>query len=144
VSYRIGPEIAALVTHPSIRLSGRLSREELDRRLAQADVFAMPSLVEGFGLVYLEALAAGCHVLGTANTGLPDIGLDDAALTLVRPGDLEQLSDALSRLAKRAHDGEFNRQGIAAAASGWTQSAFRKGIAAHAAEVLRSASSKGG
>ena len=49
----------------------------------------MPSLVEGFGQVYLEALAQGCPVLGTANTCLPDLGGEADAIFLVTPGNVE-------------------------------------------------------
>jgi len=114
---------------------GYQSREDLAALFAGADVFAMPSLVEGFGLVYLEALAQGCHVLCTANTGLPDLRLDDQAATLVEPGDLAGLSRALHALAGRARSGRFDRAAIAAAAATWTQADFRRAIAAHAAGV---------
>jgi len=133
VAYVLDPGIAALITDPSIRVLGYQSREDLAALFAGADVFAMPSLVEGFGLVYLEALAQGCHVLGTANTGLPDLRLDDQAATLVEPGDLAGLSRALHALAGRARGGRFDRAAIAAAAAAWTQADFRRAIAAQAA-----------
>ena len=139
VSYRIEPEIAALIDHPSITLLGYLSRDELDRRMETADVFVMPSLIEGFGLVYLEALARGCHVMGTKNSGLPDLALDDGALSLVQAGDLAALSVSLQRAAERALAGGFDRGAIAAAASGWTQAHFRRTISEHAAAVLGAA-----
>ena len=68
--------------------------------MQRADVFIMPSLIEGFGLTYLEALAAGCHIVGTANTGLPDLPLSAAARTLVPAGDILALSDVIEQLIR--------------------------------------------
>ena len=136
VSYRIEPEIAALIEHPSITLLAYLPREELDQRMEAADVFVMPSLVEGFGLVYLEALAHGCHIIGTRNSGLPDLALDDGALSVVEVGDLPGLSKTLNELALRASAGDLDRSAIAASAAAWTQARFRQRVSAHAAAVL--------
>ena len=49
------------------------SQADLDALYRQADLFCMPSLVEGFGLVYLEALARGLPIMGTLNTGAADL-----------------------------------------------------------------------
>ncbi len=136
VSYQIDPAIAALITDPSIILLGYQSKSELERLMREADVFAMPSLIEGFGLVYLEALAHGCHVIGTANTGLPDLELDDEALTLVSPGDIDGLDAQLTRAEARWQRGAFDQAAIAAQAARWTEAHFRKKIAAHAAATL--------
>ena len=62
----------------------------------------MPSLVEGFGHVYLEALARGCPVLGTANTALPDLGGEADGIFVTPAGDVEALTAALERLASTA------------------------------------------
>lgn len=135
VCYDIDPGIAAMIRDPSIRLLGRQSRSDLDALLDGADVFVMPSLVEGFGLVYLEALARGCHVVGTVNTGLPDLRLPDHACTILQPGDLPGLAAALTRLRDDAVAGRFDRAAIAQAAA-WRWSDFRASIAAHARGAL--------
>ena len=46
----------------------------------------MPSLVEGFGQVYLEALAEGTPILGTKNTALPDLGGEEDGVFLATAG----------------------------------------------------------
>lgn len=136
VSYRIDPAIAALVRDRSIRVLGYQPRSALSALFAASDVFVMPSLVEGFGLVYCEALAHGCHVIGTPNTGLPDLALGADAATLVAAGDLAALSRSLRDAARIALGGGFDRAAIAAAGARWTQADFRHAIAAHAARVL--------
>jgi glycosyltransferase involved in cell wall biosynthesis len=62
---------------------------------AQCDVFVLPSLFEGFGLVILEALAAGLPVISTPHTGAVDV-LKNAALGhLVHAGSVEALLAAM-------------------------------------------------
>lgn len=136
VSYACDPDIAGMITDPSIRLIGYQERDALAALFAESDVFAMPSMVEGFGLVYLEALAHGCHVLGTRQTGLPDLDLDAASVTLVEAGDIDALSEALDGLTERARDEGFDRTAIAEQANRWTEADFRGAIADHARRVL--------
>lgn len=136
VSYAMDPQIAALIEAPGIRVLGHQSREELDRLFGDADVFVMPSLVEGFGLVYQEALSSGCHLIGTANIGLPDLHLPAGSVTLVDPGDLDDLSAAIDRCITVIGQGGYDRAAIAACAATWIRSDFRTAIADHARSVL--------
>jgi glycosyltransferase involved in cell wall biosynthesis len=99
----------------------------------------MPSLVEGFGLVYLEALSAGCHVIGTTNTGLPDLELPDLAATIIEPGDIERLAVALTELVRAKHNGTLDPVAIQREAQSRTWAGFRQGIASHAARVIEEA-----
>lgn len=136
VCYAIDPGIAATIRSPSIRLLPRQSAAALRDLYAASHVFAMPSLVEGFGLVYLDALVAGCYILGTPNTGLPDLRLPAHAATLVAPGDLDALAASLMRLRDAALADALDPAAIAAAGTDWSWADFRRGIAAHAAGVL--------
>lgn len=124
------PGIAALLRalpEPPRVLSG-LSCEELAAEFARADVFLLPSLVEGFGLVYLEALAAGCHVIGTRNTGLPDLNAPEQVATVFEAGDLDALQRALETTIRSAAAGELDRGAIQAFARTRTWDTFRRGI----------------
>ena len=136
ICYAIDPAIAELAAQPGVTLLGRLDRGALAALMQQADVFIMPSLVEGFGLAYLEALSAGCHVVGTANSGLPDLPLSPAARTLVPVGDISALSEAVAGLIERRKSGGLDPAVIAAEASQWRWDHFRAGIAEHAKAVL--------
>ena len=136
VCYSIDPAIAALASQPGVSLLPRQGRGELEAHYAAHDVFVMPSLVEGFGLVYLEALAAGCHIIGTPNTGLPDLPLDAEALTLVLPGQIDELAEAMLTLVRRKEQGGLNPAVIAAQAAKWQWTDFRVAIADHARAVL--------
>lgn len=92
---RLDPGFRPLLEQPNVEFSAAVSRDELSRAFASSHIFVMPSLVEGFGLVYLEALAAGCFVIATPNTGVPDLGLSAQTAQLVEPSAVEQLTAAL-------------------------------------------------
>ena len=75
-----------------------IAHDELPRVYDQCDVFVMPSRGEGFGLVFIEAMARGKAVIGGAHGGTPEIIEDGINGYLVRHGDVEQLADRLQRL----------------------------------------------
>jgi glycosyltransferase involved in cell wall biosynthesis len=61
----------------------------------QADLFCLPSLVEGFGLVLLEALACGTPVVASTHTGAVDLLDGELQRLVVEPGSVAQLSERL-------------------------------------------------
>lgn len=75
-----------------------LSRGQLISAYAHADVFALPSGGEGFGLVFLEAMALGKSVVGGNDGGIPDIVEDGITGFLVPHGDVAQLAEKLRLL----------------------------------------------
>lgn len=72
-----------------------ISQEELFACYAHCDLFALPSAGEGFGLVFLEAMAHGKPVIGGAHGGTPDVVEDGVTGVLVRHGDVAQLAGAI-------------------------------------------------
>jgi glycosyltransferase involved in cell wall biosynthesis len=78
-----------------VRLLGYVPRAELDALYAGAAVFCYPSLLEGFGMPVLEAMAAGAVVVTSAGTATEEVA-GDAGL-LVDPLDAEALAVALAR-----------------------------------------------
>jgi glycosyltransferase involved in cell wall biosynthesis len=81
-----------------VRFFDNLSREEIAACYSKADVFAMPSTGEGFGLVFLEAMAFAKPLIGAAAGGIPDVVEDGENGFPVSPGDAEQLANVLQRL----------------------------------------------
>jgi glycosyltransferase-like protein len=83
-----------------LRLVGNLPPAELERLYRAADLFAFPSVNEGFGLAALEALAAGLPVVAS---DLEVFGsfLEHGRTALLTPvGDSEALAGALAQLAR--------------------------------------------
>ena len=78
-------------------LSG-LSYAELASCYGHCEIFAMPSRGEGFGLVYLEAMACGKPVVGGAHGGAPEVIDDGRTGYLVQHGDAVQLATAIETL----------------------------------------------
>ena len=85
---------------PRIELYQHVSRTRLNELYAQSSFFVMPSLCEGFGQVYLEALAHGCPVLGTPNTGLPDVGDENDGVFCVEAANVSALASKLEILVQ--------------------------------------------
>jgi phosphatidylinositol alpha-mannosyltransferase len=84
---------------PRIEWLGRLSDEEVASRLAGAHVFCAPSLRgESFGVVLLEAMAAGAAVVASALDGYRNVATDGVDAVLVPPGDPERLGEALAEV----------------------------------------------
>ena len=79
-----------------IELLGKVPSQDLPALYAGAEVFAFPSLYEGFGLPVLEAMAAGTPVLTSNTSSLPEVA-GDAAL-LVDPHSLDSIRQGLERL----------------------------------------------
>ena len=61
-------------------------------------MFALPSTGEGFGLVFLEAMAVGTPIVAVAGGGSTDLVENEINGLLVPPHNPKQLADALARL----------------------------------------------
>ncbi len=70
--------------------------------LDAADVYLQPSLMEGFGIAVIEAMARGCPVIASDTGGLPDIVVAQETGRLVAPGDGAALEQAMVELATDA------------------------------------------
>jgi phosphatidylinositol alpha-1,6-mannosyltransferase len=75
-----------------------LSFPELAACYSACEIFALPSRGEGFGLVYLEAMARGKPVIGGAHGGAPEVIDDGRTGYLVQHGDAPQLATSIETL----------------------------------------------
>lgn len=78
-----------------VRFARQVSDSELLDYYRLADVFAMPSAKEGFGIVFLEAIASGAPTIAGAADGARDALADGHLGTLVDPASVGELRDAI-------------------------------------------------
>ncbi len=136
-----------------VRMLGEVSRELLAAAYRSADLFAMPNVpvegdIEGFGLVALEAAAAGLPVVASALEGIADAIQHGGNGLLVPAGDTDAwagaVSDvlALSREERQAMGQAFAR--FTAETYAWSATAARylnviegvtRGASCHAAHA---------
>jgi len=105
---------AELGLNDAVRFTGALPDDELALLHRQADIFCLPSVQEGFGIVFLEAMACGLPVVATLAAAIPEVVPDRRAGLLVPPGDVAALAHALiellARPRQRASYGAFGRE----------------------------------
>ncbi|MFO8183516.1 MAG: glycosyltransferase family 1 protein [Candidatus Aegiribacteria sp.] len=113
-------------SHPvaeRIHLTGFVEEEHLPALLSMAEFLVYPSLLEGFGLPILEAMACGTPVLTSDTSSMPEIAGD--AAYLVNPASVESIAGGLRRMA--ADEGlreELTRRGrVRASGFSWRETA---------------------
>ncbi len=84
------------IVNIKVKFLGRIP--DVDEFYAACDVFALPSHLEGFGLVYVEAAFHGVPSVGARAGGVVDVIVDGESGFLVPPGDPAALAVALQRL----------------------------------------------
>lgn len=104
-----GSQVSDLVRRLGLQgqvvLTGYVPREDLVGLYGGADVFAYPSLYEGFGSPTVEAMACGCPLVTSSVASLPEV-VGDAGLT-VDPTDEAALATAIERVVC---DGDLRRE----------------------------------
>jgi glycosyltransferase involved in cell wall biosynthesis len=100
---RVERLIADLGLQDCVTLAGFIPDAELNDYYNLCDVFAMPSKGEGFGIVYLEALACGKPTLGGDRDGAIDALCHGELGVLVNPDDVDAIADNLIQILQGTH-----------------------------------------
>jgi glycosyltransferase involved in cell wall biosynthesis len=111
----IAAKVAALGLRDRVRVLGRVGRADLPALMSGATALVYPSLLEGFGLPVLEAMACGTPVVTSCTSSIPEVAGEAAVLVDPRsPRSIaEGILDATSSPERRA---ELRRRGLAQAA----------------------------
>jgi glycosyltransferase involved in cell wall biosynthesis len=132
-----GPERSALEAQATAlgvaeRVEFRGWQADIASELAAMDAMAVPSRLEGFGIVAVEAMLAGVPVVASRTGGMPEYIVDDETGVLVDPDDEVGLASAL-----RALLADPDRRGrLSAAGERYAQSHFAPERCARAFEEL--------
>jgi glycosyltransferase involved in cell wall biosynthesis len=111
----LGRQVAELGLGSAVSLLGALASDrEVWAWYRRASIFCLPSIQEGFGIVFLEAMASGLPVVSTTAAAIPEVVPDGRAGLLVPPRDPQALAEALLALlrdsALQERFREFGRQ----------------------------------
>lgn len=86
------------VNVPNCQVVGRVPVAQVSAHFRQASIFCMPTKLEPFGIVFIEALAHKLPIIGTTIGAIPDFVTPDVNGYLVRPGDVPAIVQALDSL----------------------------------------------
>ncbi|HEX6817791.1 MAG TPA: glycosyltransferase family 4 protein [Ktedonobacterales bacterium] len=102
IDRRYAMRVRARIAQPDlvgrVVIHGHVDPQTVPSFYAAADIFVLPSLVEPYGTVYGEAMAAGLPVVGYRAGNLPHLAGNGHEGLLVEPGDIAGLAHALRRL----------------------------------------------
>lgn len=114
---RLRQRVAELQLGASVRLLGALpDNDDVARWYRRADIFCLPSVQEGFGMVFTEAMASGLPIVATLSAAIPEVVPHNRAGLLVPPANPAALADALVELLRnpdqRAAFGTYGQQHV--------------------------------
>jgi phosphatidylinositol alpha-1,6-mannosyltransferase len=97
---RLKSKARSLGVSEQVIFTGRILEEEKALHFCLADAYVMPSHGEGFGIVFLEAVACGLPAIGSKVDGSREALLDGRLGHLVDPKIPEELIDAVTKVLK--------------------------------------------
>jgi len=83
-----------------VHFTGRVAEKELPLYYQACDIFVLPSLKEGFGIVFLEAMQYEKPCIGARAAAVPEVIVDGENGLLAAPGDSRSLQRAIEMLIK--------------------------------------------
>jgi glycosyltransferase involved in cell wall biosynthesis len=98
--HRLRCTCATLSLQSIVHWLGDVTLTTLAEEYNRADVFCLPSVQEGFGIVFLEAMAAGKPIVAARSAAVPEVVGDGI---LVEPDDPEALANGIARLYRDPH-----------------------------------------
>ena len=81
-----------------VRFTGYITKEEMDAIVSRSDIFAFPSLLEGYGMAICESMVNGLPVICFDNSAMPYTVKDGVNGLLVKDRDSAAMADAIARV----------------------------------------------
>lgn len=100
---RLRDLVHTLHLEDTVHFAGIVNDATLGMEYAACDIFALPSRKEGFGLVYLEAMAHGKPCLAARAGGAPEV-VNSEVGALVEYGNTDQIAVAVADLVRHPRD----------------------------------------
>ena len=114
---------------PTVCWLGDVSRAQLAEEYNRADVFCLPSVQEGFGIVLLEAMAAAQPIVAARAAAVPEVARDGV---LVEPESAEALAAGIEALHRQPERG----RALASAGAQWVECFDARQVAQQFLEVV--------
>lgn len=95
---RLERQVESLGVQNNVRLLGQISYRDLVGEFSACDVFCLPSLQEGFGIAFLEAMASGKPIVGLRASSTPELIQHEVNGLLAQPHDAIDLAEQLTRI----------------------------------------------
>lgn len=105
---RLNTLVKANKVENDLLMTGFVKNEEVTDHYMLADVFILPSCKEGFGIVFIEAMACGLSVIAGSKDGSADALRNGELGLLVDPADETEIFDALKKCLDERHDWDEN------------------------------------
>lgn len=100
VSPELQPHLLRLKGRSDISVLGPIPQSRLKDYMSRSHVMVLPSVEEGLALVQAQAMACGCPLISTSNTGASDLFTDQVEGFIIKPRDAEAIAERLQRLAE--------------------------------------------
>ena len=92
-------ETVVLGVADAVTFAGKVPYEQVAKKMAQSDLFVLPSFYEALGCVYLEAMGCGVPTIGVRGMGIDEIIVHGENGMLVNPKDVQDLYDKMHQVA---------------------------------------------
>jgi glycosyltransferase involved in cell wall biosynthesis len=112
----------------TVKVKSHLTKSELINEFSSCHCFVLPALLEGFGLVLLEAAKLGCYTIYSDATGFADLDIPDFMGEKVQKNNIEALKDALTRFAEKYRSGDVDFTNIREQSRMFSNKSFRNRI----------------
>lgn len=105
---KISQKITELQLDECVTMLGKLSRDEVQKKMIDVDVFSMVSKPEAFGLVYVEAMSKGCITVGTLGQGIDGVIKHGENGFLCEARNVDALKDLFIKISLMSYDAKMS------------------------------------